>query len=1073
MENKDIIIKKANDLDNDTTILVTYLDNIILKYLVDVHIIKDIKIEYNDLNDYKDLENTREVVDKFQASDNSIVEIYKKINGILTDGTTDYWLDKKQNVKKKYKLFTTDNLARIKLSDMQILSIHHNKFELSLIYSLNNVNDDGEFKKQNKNSIINILKKHDFFNDKQNIDFLNDSIFIGINIIDHKRIPIFIKKDGWFNDSNGINYWPTYKKLIVGNQIYYEFLKCNNGFCFLPQQNKYKEDDYNKIMIKFDETKTCTWWSSCYKIMETINEHFFDYKLLLNLNDSKNKIYNEEYFKIFGIINNKTELFIFAGKTEYSRNIIQTNIYINESGKLVDVRGETNYWPYYETVFDFDYEKVIYIFFKTDVVFTNFITDKYMRYNRLFNNDAFLNLIMAGVTVATTAVVAITSGVAEKIVDDIGVGVNDIGVDMSDALKSIGKCLDPPPILSPPITNTLSEKATEELHKKLSEKLYGIHERIASEKSELADNKGSSSELKQDIKNEEASEKELKGEIKTEKAEIKSDDSKEASEQSKINSDKSNENSEHSNIKNDKAEQKNEEGRETQDKTAQNKDINQNKDDDTKINNDTNYDNSQESKYGFSSTDTASEVHKKIYDSIYEKHKEDLGNILNQCIAQGNWNEGAAATTSYWTGWFFGLGDTSEVTVQTNATCDIDGKDYSKLFEKFQNHMLNVQQGFNANPDLTEHPLSYYQNAFCDTQSKQYASVLSSKITDHVTNNLSDISTFENQISLNDANIANLQTDIVNQQSLINSQNIDIQNQNMDIANQQTDIGNQQSLINSQNIDIQNQNMDIANQNNQETNLNNNISSQGNKINALNTTDTNLGTDISSQVKEVKGLNSLENLLSNDITQDKLYNKSVSNLNNFLKDLTENICIQIGLDSKIDNNDKKFVKEMVKINFKSVGDKILSESNVLIDNDLNINNSNEYYDFIKKYGLYSFGLFSKIFNKKNDLLENIGRYYNNVLIFCNKTLNNPDNISKYNIKLNQLKILLNDIIKTAKIETSEQLLLETIQNEKNINFENDFLNFLNEIFNDNDINEKIINEKKIFDENKNIGKREE
>ena len=138
--------KQKTDYTLNNEILDTYLDIIFLKYLVDLKNINGIPIESDEINEFRKPNN---IVDYIRTPNGEVKKLYYKINGILSDGTVDYWVDKKPNVKKKYKFFTSDNLIQAYASKEQLLSIHHNKFDLSIIYNLNS-HKNGIFKKLHK-----------------------------------------------------------------------------------------------------------------------------------------------------------------------------------------------------------------------------------------------------------------------------------------------------------------------------------------------------------------------------------------------------------------------------------------------------------------------------------------------------------------------------------------------------------------------------------------------------------------------------------------------------------------------------------------------------------------------------------------------------------------------------------------------------------------------------------------------------------------------------------------------------------------------------------------------------------
>lgn len=443
----------------DFKILNTYIDIIILKHLAYLEI-NGISIDPNERKEFYIMK----IVDTITI--NGIKKnLCKKINGIFSDGLTDYWFDTKPNPSTRYKLFTTENLVYAYASSDQILSIHHNKLKLSTIYALNN-NNIGQFKRQSVDSVKKILSEFNINVDKNvRLNLLKDSFLVGISKKpDNTILPIFMKTDGWFIDAYGYNYWPTnFKTLVHDKKIFYDFTMCADGLCAFIKRNSYDKDEYLTIIQYFDkDIQQCNWWAVCYNILELINQHYFDYKLLLNLNPEKNKKYTEDFEKTFpNVKNTNTSLFIYAGKTEYSRNKAAKNIYLNASGKIVDINGNTNYWPYYETIYSPDDKNIIYTFFETNTVMDNIISNRYIKYNKLYSSDSLVKLALGGALVTgvwlTDTLGDITSG-ATTALGEVGnvasTAVKDIGSGIGTGIHDTGTFLNEHGLSN--VTNTVN-----------------------------------------------------------------------------------------------------------------------------------------------------------------------------------------------------------------------------------------------------------------------------------------------------------------------------------------------------------------------------------------------------------------------------------------------------------------------------------------------------------------------------------------------------------------------------------------------------------------------------------------
>jgi len=1039
--NKELVetLQKKRNMDYtlNNEILDTYLDIIFLKYLVDLKNINGIPIESDEINEFRKPNN---IVDYIRTPNGEVKKLYYKINGILSDGTVDYWVDKKPNVKKKYKFFTSDNLIQAYASKEQILSIHHNKFDLSIIYNLNN-DKSGNFKKLSKIKVESILRHYNINYEGIKITFLKNSFFVGISRENKKINPIFMKKDGWFNDIKGKNYWPTYKKTIDRDKILYEFLSCADKFCLNINYNHYDKDEFNTIIQKFDsKNRDCNWWSKCYNIMELINEHFFDYKLLLNINKNKNEVYNEEYKEKNNKENTDTSLFIFAGKTEYARNKVQTKVYLNESGKIVDLSGNTNYWPYYETTYDYEYNEIIYLFFKTDPFNDNLFYNVFIQYNKNFNYNMILKLIVSGVAAGGSIIYNYESG--GQLTDLIGDVIQSPGVqDVTNAVGTVGSDVAG-------VASGIGNEMYHDAHLiSNATNLTGIESEIGKGATEIGNEIGSGftktgqvvgsllldgvkyteyglqqfdnyidtiflgepqivqppfivnpfspeesikifDHLKHqlyDYKHDESLEKKLKAEIKKEEAELK-------------NSDVGTDNTNIADLNKEITKNINEndilKGKISDDSTRITTIENSNpglKDHSIKY-----YENlikNNEKGNYIHGKNVSNKTMLEYLEGMKTTNSENTENMLNQCFTNYlNENIGSVFGLEY---------------------------DFSFLFKTCPN--LTPAQ----TATLTNFQ-TYLSNEYNSGTTESFGTLITT-FSDN--NAVSNINNAINHIISENSNILHYEHDI--------SQLKEIHH----LKDEEKEYG--EEIAKNTKKDTYDSNKILYD----EKQLQKDQGEMDNTRSLIGTQEKELG-KLEKFTNKGKLTNEAYDTYMKELNESIKYENEVNKLNQYIVELNEVWAVDAKLSLLFDENDVRFtddyIKQLIKVNFKQALKRGLSQITMKTKPIMIEKRSIEYEKYMKKYmKKYINSIFYIFFKKRNDFIEDVGRYFENILVSYKKIVKNDFFFSYYNEKKRLLKEKIEGLIKETPFKNTNELWEAIIKNLNMIEFENDIIEYFN------------------------------
>lgn len=283
------------------------------------------------------------------------------------------------------------------LQRIHAISLHHNKFNLSIIADLNIDLDKGKtsmYLDKNKNPntyILNILNKYGinaYINKDKKV--LRQYILVGEGTNKTSTVPIFLTDDdiGYFYDIDGVKYIPTYKKTVssVLNKVVYLFVlteqytndnidehseeiasNLQNGesisnFHMLQTVGIDDSEELKPFIYKFDRIRITP------EQKETISTTFLDYKILYSLNydDSKtpdgNFLYksNERlgFFSYDKIKMACSSWYSYTPNEQFKKcllvgftipyNNIRRAVYLKANGFFSD--GYADYYPTFETI---------------------------------------------------------------------------------------------------------------------------------------------------------------------------------------------------------------------------------------------------------------------------------------------------------------------------------------------------------------------------------------------------------------------------------------------------------------------------------------------------------------------------------------------------------------------------------------------------------------------------------------------------------------------------------------------------------------------------------------------------
>jgi len=283
------------------------------------------------------------------------------------------------------------------LKRIHAISLHHNKFNLSIVANLNidlKIGKTSMYFDKNKDPsiyILNILKKYGInaFTNKEN-ELLRQYILVGEGTNKTSTVPIFLSDDetGHFYDMNGVKYIPTYNKTVssVLNKVVYLFVlpeqyknenidehseeiasNLQNGesisnFHMLQTVGIDDSEELKPFIYKFDRIRITP------EQKETISTTFLDYKILYSLNydDSKgpngNHLYksNERlsFFSYEKIKKACSSWYSFTPDEQFKKcllvgftvpyNNIRRAVYMKANGFFSD--GYADYYPTFETI---------------------------------------------------------------------------------------------------------------------------------------------------------------------------------------------------------------------------------------------------------------------------------------------------------------------------------------------------------------------------------------------------------------------------------------------------------------------------------------------------------------------------------------------------------------------------------------------------------------------------------------------------------------------------------------------------------------------------------------------------